>query len=316
MAKRKIRNIKLEQNELQSTTIGMFESRKKSSLGTFFVLTIFVLVIIFLPQISDFIKNYLHKESTPSIIDNNNSTPNNIIDNNTENNDDDYFYEYIENLQIINDDITVDNFNIDLTNLLITYRVTNNKASIDIETLNYYLEIYNQEKTLLERIKLASTSSLSNNESITITHHISSDAALNIGYLALIKKTILDYPEVNLNIDADGQSTLTCVYNNEVVSYQFTDYKLTSLTSEINHTTSEEDYLTELFNNQNLVSSYNSHTGITSLISESANGYNITTNVNLSEVARTYIFNADTFKLNTEPKVVKFEMEAQGFKCR
>ena len=46
-----------------------------------------------------------------------------------------------------------------------------------------------------------------------------------------------------------------------------------------------------------------------------ANGFNITTIVNLEEASRTYIFNADSFKLDTEPKVVSFEMEAQGFSC-
>ena len=33
------------------------------------------------------------------------------------------------------------------------------------------------------------------------------------------------------------------------------------------------------------------------------------------EASRTYIFNADTFKLDTDPKVVSFEMEASGFNC-
>ena len=39
------------------------------------------------------------------------------------------------------------------------------------------------------------------------------------------------------------------------------------------------------------------------------------TNVDLNEAERTYIFDADTFSLETDAKVVSFEMEAQGFTC-
>ena len=59
MAKKKIKNFKVEQDELKPITVGAFESRRKSSIGTFFILTVFVLVIVFLPQITDIVNEYL-----------------------------------------------------------------------------------------------------------------------------------------------------------------------------------------------------------------------------------------------------------------
>ena len=59
MAKKRYKNIKIEQEELKPIAIGEFESRRKTSIGIFIILTIFVLVVIFLPQISSIINEYL-----------------------------------------------------------------------------------------------------------------------------------------------------------------------------------------------------------------------------------------------------------------
>ena len=62
MAKKKYKNVKVEQEELKPIAIGAFESRKKTSVGIFIILTIFVLVVIFLPQITEKINEYLCKK--------------------------------------------------------------------------------------------------------------------------------------------------------------------------------------------------------------------------------------------------------------
>ena len=53
MARKKYKNFKVEQEELKPITIGVFESRKKTSLSIFVILTLFVLFVIFLPEISE-----------------------------------------------------------------------------------------------------------------------------------------------------------------------------------------------------------------------------------------------------------------------
>ena len=59
----------------------------------------------------------------------------------------------------------------------------------------------------------------------------------------------------------------------------------------------------------------NKSNGITSNFFINAGGFNITTLIDLESASRTYIFNADTFTLDTTAKEVSFEMEAQGFEC-
>lgn len=314
MAKKKrIKNFKLEQEELQPLTIGVFESRKKSSIGTVVILLLFVLFIVFLPQISDIVNSYLNPE-VPSV---NPSNPVNPVEpgDNPDPGAEEDFYEYTTDLKITNDDITVSNFIVDTTNNTLSYTITNNGDSQDIEALNYYIEIYNSDRTLIERVKLASELNLLSGAYRSITKNISSDAATTVGYIVLIKKTIVEYPEVNLNISGDGSSSLVCTINHEKVTYKFKESKLKELISEVTYKIEDVNYETILEEHKILVNNYNSKTGAVSTMFEYEGGYNITTSVNLSEASRLYVFNADSFSLDTEPKVVKFEMEAQGFKC-
>lgn len=316
MARKKYKNIKIEQEELKPLAIGAFESRKKTSIGTFIILTIFILAVVFLPQLSDAINEYLNKTPTTP------STPNNPVDPvepdepDDQDNPNETFYEYIANLQIKREDITVSEINVDALNYTLTYNVTNNTNTYqDIEDLNYYIEIYNGDRTLIERVKLSTSTFLAGGAFETFTKNISEEAATTVGYLVLVKKTIEDYPEVEMNADADGNSTLVCTNAHETVTYKFTDEKLKEVTSIVEYLTTDPKYTENYEEYQTLASTYNSTPGITSNFFINTGGFNITTIVNLEEASRSYIFNADTFELDTEPKVVNFEMETQGFDC-
>lgn len=315
MAKRKYKNIKLEQDELKPISIGAFESRKKSSIGTFIIITIFVLVVIFLPQISDAVDEYLNKNQQ------NLPTPNNPTDtpDNPEEpveNIDETFYAYTANLSIERDEITVGEINIDATNNTLSYTVTNNANSYqNIEDLNYFIEIYNADKTLIERVKLATNSVLAAGSFQKYTKTITATSATTVGYIVLVKKTTDDYPEVLLTEDADGNSSLVCSNNHEKVTYKFTKNELKEVTSIVEYLVTDPEYASVYNNYETLSKTYNGTNGITSTFFNNTTGFNITTIVNLEQASRTYIFNADTFKKNTEPKVVSFEMEAQGYNC-
>ena len=318
MARKKYKNFKIEQEELKPITIGAFESRKKTSVGIFVILTIFVLVVIFLPQISEFVNEYLNPTPVNPITPNLPEKPEEP--NNPEEpgkNEDETFYAYVENLDIKREDITVSGIVVDNTTNTLTYQVTNNsKTYVNLEELNYFLEIYNADRTLIERIKLVTTSgAIAGGSNQEYTKTISSDAAATIGYLVLVKKTTDDYPEVTLVADANGQANLVCNRPHETVTYTFTNNKLKNLTSIIEYNTEDTDYLTVYSTYQTLANTYNTNTGVTSSFFNNTTGFNITTIVDLEEASRSYIFNADSFRLDTEPKVVSFEMEALGFTC-
>lgn len=324
MAKKKYKNVKLEQEELKPISIGAFESRKKTSIGIFIILTLFVLVVIFLPQISEIVNEYL--DPTPSTpITPNDPTPeepDEPVD--PGENIDETFYEYVANLSIERDEITVSGITIDNVASTISYSVTNNTNSYqDIEELNYYIEIYNSDRTLLERVKLASPSISGGTTSTVIgggasqsyTRIISSTSAITEGYIVLVSKTTDDYPEVTLTENAEGSSSLVCTNAHERVTYTFDNNALKQVTSIVEYLATDTDYETVYSSYQTLSNSYNTTTGITSTFFMNTTGFNITTIVNLEEASRSYIYNADSFRLDTEPKVVSFEMEAQGFDC-
>ena len=324
MAKKKYKNIKLEQDELKPIAIGAFESRKKTSIGIFIILTLFTLVVIFLPQISEIVNEYLNPTTqTPN--NPNNPTPDNPDEPiNPEPNVNETFYDYVANLSIEREDITVSAINIDSTNSTITYSITNNTNSYqDLEELNYYIEIYNSERTLLERVKLASPSISDDTTSMVIaggatqsfTRRVASTSAITEGYIVLVQKTTDDYPEVTLTSNTEGTATLVCTNDHESVTYSFENNELKQVTSIVEYLATDVNYNSIYNSYQTLSNNYNRTTGITSNLFMNANGFNITTIVNLEEASRTYIFNADSFKLDTEPKVVSFEMEAQGFSC-
>ncbi len=309
---KRYKNIKLEQNELTPTAIGIFESRRKSSIGTVLILGIFILAVIFLPDISEYVNKYINQTpgTTPKP-----TTPNNKPNTPPKDNDDN-FTAFVDNLKITNDDITISNFVIDEVNLTISYDVTNNlNNSENMEALNYYLEIYNTEQTLIERVKLANEITLSNGAFTTFKRNITTESATTIGFIAIIKKTINDYPLVELTNNEGGIGSMVCSNAHEKVTYKFNEEKLKEVTHEASYLNTETNYQPLYEANKLKANNYNSKLGIASTFFEHENGYNITTIVNLNEIDRTYIFNADSFKIDTEPKVVKFEMEAQGFKC-
>ena len=322
MAKKKYKNFKVEGEELKQIESDFFESRKRTSIGIFIILTIFVLVVIFLPEISEKVNEYLNPTPVTPV------TPNNPEPNEPDEpekpteNVDETFYEYTPGLKIDRELISVSDINIDATNNTLSYSVTNNENDYqDIEELNYYLEIYNADKTLLERVKLVSlgedvtTTILAPHAFANFTRNISESSATTIGYLVLVKKTTDDYPEVTLSPDSEGNANLVCTSNHENVTYQFTNNKLKQVTSTIEYLATETNYTDIYSRYQTLSNSYNTTTGITSTFFTSTSGFNITTIVDLEEASRTYIFNADSFALDTEPKVVSFEMEALGFDC-
>ena len=317
MAKKKYKNFKIEPEELKPVTIGEFESRKRTSIGIFLILTIFVLVVIFLPQISDAVNEYLNpKPATPTTPNNPTDNPGEEDPNDDDGNEDETFYEYVANLRIEREALTVSEISVDPTNYTISYSVTNNSNTYqDMEALNYYLEIYNSDRTLIERVKLVNSGSLAGGAFQSYTKNISESSATTIGYLVLVQKTEDDYPEVILTSGADGSANLVCSRTHETVTYRFTNNELKEVTSIIEYATTDTDYATIYSNYQTLANSYNGTAGITSTLFNSVSGFNITTIVNLAEARRSYIFNADTFGLDTEPKVVSFEMEAQGFDC-
>lgn len=309
MAKKKIKNFKLEQNELTPVTIGIFESRKRSSIGIFIVITIFVLAVFFLPEISNIIDKWIHPSVAPITTP---TEPKPITPTPEEPGEEkEDMHQYKDNLRIENDEVVISDFKLDKENLLLNYTVVNNlSAPKNMEELGYFLEIYNKDNTLLERIKLSDNLTLASGGFINYERNIGDNTAKNIANLKLVAKTSDEYPAVEL-----AEGAMVCKRNHEEVTYKFKDSGLEEITSLITYKKEDKNY-DNIYKEMKITSTeYNTKQGITSNWIDFDGGFSITTSVDLSKSERLFIFNADSFKNKETPSVVKFEMEAQGFKC-
>lgn len=318
--KPKYKNIKLEQQELTPTALGAFESRKRSSISTFIILSIFVLVVIFLPEISNLVDSYLKPNIPNPIVPTKPTSPINPINPNPDLPNtpsyNDTFYTISNDLEITREDIKINKVSLDTINNTLNFTVTNiTNKSIALGDLNYYLELYNKDKTLIERLKITGIENVAQNYATLYQKELSTETINNLSSFVLITKNANEYPAVAIKADESGKGSLVCTKSKETVTYKFNNNALKELTSELKHSNTESDYSTKLSENKQLSNNYNLKTGISSSFIEYTEGYTITSNINLNEAKRLYIFNADSFSLNTEPKIVNFEMEAQGFKC-
>ncbi len=315
MAKQNIKNFKLEQEELKPMTIGVFESRKKSSVGIFIILSIFILLVLFLPQLSTQFNKYFGKEPD---LPNPGGAVDPIVppDPDSDDEDDFYstFYDFGTDLKIDRDDISIGSFEISNENILSFNIINNADSDITLTNLNYYLELYNEDHTLLERIKLVG-GTIDVNSSRDYDRELNFSDTSQIAAVVFAKLEAKDYTPININNDADGKGSLVCSRPHEKVTYNFVNNKLKDITSEISYTQADVDYaeVYQRYSNQSTI--YNGRPGIASTFLQYNDTFSVSTTVDLSEANRTTIYNADSFSLDTEAKVVNFEMEAQGFDC-
>lgn len=311
--KQKIRNMKLEQNELQATTIGEYGSRKKSSFGVFILLTLFILFVYFLPDISEYVQAYLHPEAIIPGGPVNPEKP--VTPPDDEENYNNVYYELVDDLKIEREDITLSDFVLNQENNTLSFTATNNTNNYQqLETLNYYLELFNSEQTLLERIKITGDQNLASGAFQELVKSLRDGSVVDLKSFALVKKTEEDYPIVNLNSE-DDTSSLVCKNSHETVTYKFLRDELIEVVNEVSYLNTDLDYELAYSNYQRLSNNYAMKTGVTSMFVDNETGFKINTSVDLSRVNRFYIYNADSFKLGVGPRVVNFEMEAQGFDC-
>lgn len=314
--KKRYKNIKIDQDELKPIGIGITENKKKNSIGSFIIIAIFVLIVVFLPQISSLINEYLNPQINTPVVPSD-PTPEEPEEPNEDENYNDVFYELNETLKIEREDVSVSNFVVDNINNTISYNVTNMASGYaNLEELGYFIEIYNMDKTFIGRVRLVDSRTLASNAFVSYTRNISADASQNIYYIILVKKTDVEYPDVTLVVNEANEGSIVCSNNYETVTYKFTDNALKSVSSVISYPLNVDNYEVIASEYQTLANTYNKTTGITSNFFQSTDGFNITTIVDLAEASRTMIFNADSFEEGTLPKVVSFEMNALGYTCQ
>lgn len=309
MAKRKKNErVILEDIELKPQVIG-YTYKKRSNFGRVLIIFLaFVLVIYFIDDISVYINNLLGKETAPTISGGASSHKKPIVDDGEHK---EVVYNVYKNeLSFAQDEMTFTNFN--YSNGILTFDIQNdNTKKIDKSSQKYFIETYNESKTLLERRKLDIGVIV---EKAKVSFSL--DLNKEFYYIVLIEKETDDYPIVNLKNDENGKGIISCTKGNETIEYTFLNNELNLIKDSINNSDiNNTNYYNSYIAFQDKANRYNKIEGITATFNGTVNGYSVVFSLNLANVNLEGLDEKNYFSYKEVPKVVKFEMETKGFTC-
>lgn len=198
--------------------------------------------------------------------------------------------------------------------------ITNNgKITYNFDQPKYFIELFNQDKTLIERSKLISDSSIASGETVDITLLISENAYNNSTLITVVQKDVKDYPEYELSKNIDDKKLMVCTNNNSSISYYF-DQKNRLIEINDIYNYNLIDGQIELYNDrlnayQNKSAELKNNEGVTSAIADTDSSFTVNTQIDLSKANINNLKDNHYFAKDTEPKVVKFEMESMRYTC-
>ena len=212
MAKRKTKEpIVIDKTPLKATSLGNLETKENGPLVAILWVGLLVVCIISLPYIADFVQNYQNNK----IIDTPTKKPDHTSDNNTQGEitKDQAIYNFEKNLVITENKFNLSDFSV--ANNVLTFKITNVGGDVDyFKKHNYFVELFNDDKTLLQRIKF---DGITINKSKTITLNVD---AVSFTKISFIEKDVKDYPNVTLK-KVSEIPTLTCQNKDLKVIYTF-----------------------------------------------------------------------------------------------
>lgn len=307
--KNKSEKIVLENIELKPQVIG-YTYKKKSNIGrVIFIFIIFLIAVYYINDISVFVNNLIGRDTASSIgglAGNKDNEENKELEEKNEIT----YYIFANNLVINEKEMVLNNFK-NINNTL-TFDILNNSSKkIDYSNNKYYIELYTENKTLLERYKL-DINTINENSKISYSFAIKND----FYYLVVEEKSIDDYPILNLPNDEQGRGIITCNKDIESIIYTFNNNELI----DIKHTISDNlindpNYYNRYTAYQNKATTYNNIDGISSTFNGTLNGYTVIISIDLAKTNLNNIKEKYYYGYKEKPKVVKFEMQTYGFEC-
>lgn len=305
MAKKK--EVVIVDEELTPTVLKTIKEKKGSVIWLIIIFAIFVAVVIYLPDITVYIDEYLNPEVTTPVVP---STPDNSDDDTDDTDTEVVKYELVQGLQIVEGDISLSNFSI--TDNQISFAITNNGTEmLDFSELNYFLELYNANNMLLQRIMVADAL-VSAGSTTNVTYDLTDTNVSTVSFLEITEE---GYPSHTLTPDENGNATLTCVKNYETVNYLLNDNKVYSIEDVFVVSATDANYSTLYSSYQALASTYNTIGGIDSTVTVENNVLTFRTDINLSTVTEGSFNNIIYYPRDTDAKVMSFELEANGYTC-
>lgn len=306
---KKKKQIEIIDAELTPTTLAVKKDTKKvNAFGIVWIALIFAILIggvIYLPDISLYINNYLNPEvSVPST---SNKVPNKEEE--SEEKETVNIYNIGDTSEVLLDKIKVNN--VTISNSKISFLVTNtSQEMLKLKDYNYFMNLYDNNKKLVQRIMFASEV-LSPNASISLEYDLMDDTSVKYSIVSI---NTSDYPAYVVDANADKSAELVCKKGYETITYLLNDNKTYGITI------SEEVPITDPnFNNlystyEALKVTYNAYEGVTSSVNVTDQALIFRTIINLSEVGTSLNLKA-IYPNNTDAKIMHFELTASGYTC-
>lgn len=309
MAKKK--NIVINDEELVPTVLAIKEDKKKVSIfGVLWIMVIFGIFIagvIFLPDISLYVSNYLNPEppvSKPSI-------PN-------KDNDDESVEKPTEIVEHeINDSLVIKEENFILKNI----KIENTKISLDIENTSnnilemdkyqYFINLYSGSKTLAQRIIL-DEGLISPGSTSTFTYDLK-NSSVSLISLVIIKPE--EYPSHIITPNENNSATLICTKGYETISYLLNNNKVYAIQDIFVVPTTDSNFATLQSTYGALSATYNTIGGVSSNIAVENDNLYFRTMINLGAFVDNSMNKRGVYPKDTDAKVMKFELEASGYSC-
>lgn len=307
LAKKK--QIVISEEELVPTTLAVVQDKKKANvfgmIWIFIIFIIFIAGVIYLPEISAYINSYLN----PDVVVPNTPSKDNKKEDDTKDETSVKEYKIANDLEITEESFKISSFNIE--NNTIKFKITNLTSEVlELKDEHYFVNLYSDNKKLLQRIYLQDIISPSSEADAT---YDLSDSSASI--ISLVKISEEEYPSHIVTVPEEGVATLTCTKNYEKVEYLLNNNKVyvTNLLYEVNTTDAN---FNNLYNNyQALQTTYNNIEGVSSNITLENGLLSFKTIINLSSVKSDTLNLKTIYPFGTDAKVIYFEMTASGYTC-
>lgn len=314
--KKKNEEIILNNEELQSTTLGYLEDEKKGPAGLIILFLIFILFAFFLPTITKYVNKLFGKDTTGIV------QPNVDQNKEKENNDTQEIkmYDLSDDLAFEYNNINFSEFKKyqDNNKYYVSFKLENNsKDLIDLSKTKYYIETYSEDKTLLER-HIFNYAKINTKSYSTQIIELNSEEYEKMNKLVISLKSIEDYPDVTLKINTSEEYVLTCNNVNNILIYTFNkNSKLIRINDTVNYNNDNSiEYANSLNYYRNQVATINNKDGISSSLVEITTGFTVKTDVNVKNADLSTISNDKYYGTENVPKEIKFEMESRGYNCQ
>lgn len=252
------------------------EDKNGNSLWIVIIFVVLIIFIIFLPDIKDLLTN---SNVDTTISEKSNKLKKKPEESNFK------MYEYVQDMEISNGDIWFRNINYENGMLSLN---TNNISD------KYYIELYSGSNKFLKRYLITSNS-------------FSVECNVDFSNIAIVKKTINDYPVVDVK-----DNKLICYDQYAKYEFNFIDDKLNDIVETVNVANTDNNYQTlkDKYKNKSLEA--NLMDGINSSFQEDLMGFSYLTKYDLKNS-----FNNDKmiYQKDTLAKEIKFEAESMNYKC-